>query len=517
MPVDVDLSNQIRKRICMQSNQKADLYAVKSESGFVCHQNFSNFANQLMYNLRSQSNTDDTLSSGNPPIVTMANPILMTEEQLQSLLSGMTRALATTQNVQTATGNFANCASRFAGNKDEDIEAFISAISIYKDCVNITGENAIKGLPMLLDYNAATWWQGVKSTISTWDDAVKALRHSFGYNKPPHKIFKELFFRDQGYKEPTDLYVNSARALLARLPETPVLHLTHQLDMVYGLLNRRIRHRLPREQVTSFSELVEKSRSIEDSFAENVTSSTVPKHNSPNDDKTIRLRPKCQFCRNFGHIQADCRKYAANQERFVQSNVNQKPLATATIKCFGCGSPGYVRSQCPNCRTQYTTSGPKPSTTDVGPTTTHTSCIDILSAETDQFSTLSRPLVQVEIARRQGLIYIDSGAKNSIAGHVLYTYFCKMNLPCREELLQMILADGQVRRVQMRIFESEIVLQGRRIPTTFLAVPDHVNSKTLLGIDFITNGQLILDILKGQWFFEENPLSVFDFFQRAYQ
>ncbi|KAJ8943156.1 hypothetical protein NQ314_009818 [Rhamnusium bicolor] len=253
-----------------------------------------------MYNLRSQSNTDDTSSSENPPIVTMANPILMTEEQLQSLLSGMIRALATTQNVQTATGNFANCASHFAGNNDEDVEAFISAISIYKDCVNITGENEIKGLPMLLDHNAATWWQGVKSTISTWDDAVKALRHSFGYNKPPHKIFKELFSRDQGDKEPTDFFVNSARALLACLPETPVLHLTDQLDMVYGLLNRRIRHRLPREQVTSFSELVEKSRSIEDSFAENVTS-TVPKHNSANDDKT-----------NFAGILAIFRQIAAN-------------------------------------------------------------------------------------------------------------------------------------------------------------------------------------------------------------
>lgn len=68
------------------------------------------------------------------------------------------------------------CSSRFDGKVDSDVKAFISAIEIYKNCANVTDENALKVLPMLLDGMAATWWQGVKVSTKSWTDAIKALR-----------------------------------------------------------------------------------------------------------------------------------------------------------------------------------------------------------------------------------------------------------------------------------------------------------------------------------------------------
>ncbi|KAJ8944069.1 hypothetical protein NQ318_005979 [Aromia moschata] len=345
----------------------------------------------------------------------MTNQIVMTDEQFQSLISGMTLALSNTNRTSNFDGNFSKCASRFAGNKDEDVEAFIDAITVYKDCVNISDENAIRGLPMLLDQNAGIL---------------------FGFNKPPHKIFKELFSREQGDKESTDLFVNSCRALLARLPETPELHSTHKLDMIYGLLHKRIRHRLPRDQVTSFADLIQKARSIEDSFAENVSiqGKSKPNHDSE-ENKASRTRSKCSFCKNFGHVQSECRKHAVQQGKQPQTSTDQKPATTSTtITCFGCGKPGYIRSQCPNCRTNSTCNVVSSSSNGIQETTTHTSCIDVLSTEIQPVSDTSRPLIEVNIEGKHGLAYVDSGARNSIAGYKLYTHFCEMNLPYKENL-----------------------------------------------------------------------------------
>lgn len=46
-----------------------------------------------------------------------------------------------------------------------------------------------------------------------------------------------------------------------------------------------------------------------------------------------------------------------------------------------------------------------------------------------------------------------------------------------------------------------ILLKGRSIRTTFLALPDTPNAKTLLGIDFLHDTGLVIDYKHGQWHF----------------
>ncbi|GJQ70630.1 hypothetical protein Trydic_g23020 [Trypoxylus dichotomus] len=131
--------------------------------------------------------------------------VTMSDEQFQQLMGNMRTLLQSArttelpnQNQLLSTGNFAKCNSQFACNKEEDVEALIDAILIYNDCVGISDEIAVKGLPMLLD----------------------------------------------------------------------VLHDSHKLDMIYGLLHNRIQRLLPRDQLNSFRELIEKGRSIEDNILE---------------------------------------------------------------------------------------------------------------------------------------------------------------------------------------------------------------------------------------------------------
>lgn len=65
--------------------------------------------------------------------------------QHQQLLTRLTTVTpqegATLQNVPN--GNFPKCASRFSGKTDEDVNAFIDAVEVYKDCIHVTDVTAV--------------------------------------------------------------------------------------------------------------------------------------------------------------------------------------------------------------------------------------------------------------------------------------------------------------------------------------------------------------------------------------
>ncbi|XP_041986204.1 activity-regulated cytoskeleton associated protein 2-like [Aricia agestis] len=141
-------------------------------------------------------------------------------------------------------GNFAGCTARYSGAPQESLDAFIDVVESYKDCTNISDGNAVLGLSMLLTLDAATWWQGFKATVTSWDDALRFLRSAFGDRHPPHRIHRELFSNPQT-GENTELYISKARALLARLPPGDLSEKV-KLDMIYGPLHTRTRQRLRR-------------------------------------------------------------------------------------------------------------------------------------------------------------------------------------------------------------------------------------------------------------------------------
>lgn len=455
--------------------------------------------------------------------------IAMTPEQLQALIEGIKGALTpqvvqpvaatSSENLQPLPGNFAKCHSRFSGAKSEDIDAFIDAITVYKNCINVSDENALKGLPMLLDGLAATWWQGVKTTITDWEEALKSLRRAFGKSKPAHKIFRELFSKPQEEKEPTDIFVSSARALLSRLPEVPKLHETHQLDMIYGLLSSRIRHRVSRDEITSFDELIQRARSIEENFSEaNAEVTSKPAHNKTTTPQT-KLRPRCDFCRNFGHLQDECRKFVRTKQasssstaRGGSAEVGDEYTANSDnekqVKCFGCGNPGFIRSRCPKCSKTQKRSG----TTEPN-SSLSASLVELLFMDSQLTSKpdLSRPMLKIQVLGLTGLAHLDTGARYNIAGNRLIQQVFYQNHPYTGTSYNMILADGVKREVNAIKFTTTVTLQGRSFETQFIGVPAHIHSKTLLGIEFITSAGLALDFSRNCWSFRDSPESMVEF------
>ncbi|KAG6442791.1 hypothetical protein O3G_MSEX002533 [Manduca sexta] len=159
---------------------------------------------------------------------------------------------------ESKSGNFSSCTARFSGDNHEPVETFIDAITSYRECKNITSENAIRGMSILLTGSAATWWLSAKTEVATWTDVIDRLRSAYGDRRPAYRLYKELFTMQQG-PDKTDIFVAKCRALLTKLPAEDITEKA-KLDMVYGLLDRRIRKRLPRDDCSTFTELLSKGR-----------------------------------------------------------------------------------------------------------------------------------------------------------------------------------------------------------------------------------------------------------------
>lgn len=76
-------------------------------------------------------------------------------------------------------------------------------------------------------------------------------------------MYRELFATEQDFKTPTDIFVCKARTILAPLPANTLIE-PIQLDMVYGLLNLKIREKVPRDKFTTFAELLTQARLVEE-------------------------------------------------------------------------------------------------------------------------------------------------------------------------------------------------------------------------------------------------------------
>ncbi|KAI5636260.1 hypothetical protein NE865_11024 [Phthorimaea operculella] len=163
-----------------------------------------------------------------------------------------------------AGANFALCQAKFCGEPRESVENFIDAVEIYKTATGISDESAVKGLALLLSGIAGTWWQGVKQDIKNWKDALDSLKSAFGERKPHFQIYNDLRTIKQN-GQMADLFIAQVRALLAKLPKGDISEKV-ALDMVYGMLDSRIRRRVERDDVKTFEELLRKARSVEDSL-----------------------------------------------------------------------------------------------------------------------------------------------------------------------------------------------------------------------------------------------------------
>lgn len=189
----------------------------------------------------------------------------MTDKQFSKLIQTIRALVPQLEKApeKQSKGSFGNCPTRFHGQQDNDaVEVFIDAIQSYKDVEHITDKDALNGLPLLFKGIASSWWKGVRREAKTWDDALALLREHFAPTRPTYMIYQDIFSQKQEPSEKIDAFVCRQRVLLAKLPENRHDEQT-EIDFLYGQLSSIYRQHIPRHDIKSFRDLLEKGRRVE--------------------------------------------------------------------------------------------------------------------------------------------------------------------------------------------------------------------------------------------------------------
>lgn len=396
--------------------------------------------------------------------------------------------LATLGSVNIKKGSFSGCTARFNGNTNSTkVEEFITVTTIYKDIEKINDGDALTGLPLLLENNAATWWQGVKSTIITWTAAMDLLRKTFSPLKPAYKIYQEVFEQKQQKHSSTDLFICDKRALFSQIPNVARPNEQMQLDMVYGLLHIDIRQAVPRDSFLTYEKLLEKTRAAEtilsekkDMFSGNITS--INRKNKPRD-------VRCDFCTFRGHTEAECRKKSSLNAARTTTQIVAKNDEKQQIVCYGCGKAGVFRSNCVDCNK-------KPKSTNINE-------IEFYSMNTKLGRNV--PQVRIQINGFVGVANIDTAARMSVASKQLYRRLMAMNWRFSNTIVNIRLADGSCRPQQSKLTSVNIEIGGRKFKIKMIALPEADENRTLLGIDFLEDARIILNAPQRAWCFADSP------------
>lgn len=339
----------------------------------------------------SNQNARPNMSSNNTNFSNLQNGtthtavnITLTERQFSNLLGN----LSSTQERKIT---FSSCSARFNGGRNTSkVEDFIATILVFKEAENISNEMALISLPLLLEGYASTWWQGLKYEAKTFEEAIELLRSAFAPPKPDWRIFSEIFQDKQKPFESTDSFVCRKRCLFAQLKER--LSESTIINMVFSQISIPIREKINRETVETFHDLLSKARDIELCINEN---------NSENSKKPFESREKtqsrCSYCRKKNHTADVCYKR-------IEVEKKGKP-EESKINCYGCGAVGYYRSNCPTCNYKTVLESPK-----------------LLDFNSIQTTTVGRnvPTVHINVCGLNGVAYLDTAARTSIAGYYLF-------------------------------------------------------------------------------------------------
>ncbi|KAI5645352.1 hypothetical protein NE865_02439 [Phthorimaea operculella] len=427
--------------------------------------------------------------------------------------------------ISTSKGRtLASCTARYDGTKNvEIVEAFLAAVDVFKKIEEIKDEDVIAGIPLLLEDEAAVWWQGSKKEVVTWKAFQDRLRHAFAPKTPDFMTIQEIVRRDQKENERTEVFIRQKRMLLAQLSEYNLPE-KFQLNMVFGTLSLDIREKISRSSVSTFDGLIEKAREAEQILDMTKTASGEITSGDTPFSSRMKKKKRCSFCHFAGHTVENCRKLKKKQAETTEESetesssdhaqprpakVPQAPAPTAPIfSCYGCGTPGFVRSNCPNCSETKRREHPK---TDVS------FCSTALSKEEHiEIDVSSRPVTYIEIEGIKGTAHMDTCAKSNVASYSLYQELRKKGHKFQGERVRITLADGVVRDKRVLKVKVPVTIENKTVVTTFIVMPDSRDNRTLLGMPFLRSAHIIVDCGQFTWYFTESPQVVYELYDEKF-
>ncbi|GFS70873.1 retrovirus-related Pol polyprotein from transposon 17.6 [Nephila pilipes] len=214
------------------------------------------------------------------------------------------------------------------------------------------------------------------------------------------------------------------------------------------------------------------------------------------DNMKVGLQKKSQLLENRNKIWVKSASSTAEHEKTVSSrnqqfsrkpfpSINNRGYATKQqedrppVKCYGCGTSGYIRAKCPNY-----TAEPK----------TESSRFEFLEASSCFVTTSLVSTVYLRINGIFGKACADTGSSHSIAGETLYTLLKDEGAKFWNGTMCISLADGQRSIEDVLITTVTLEIEGRKSDQELIALPNVKRNRTLLGIDFLKKSGIMLDL-----------------------
>lgn len=114
------------------------------------------------------------------------------------------------------------------------------------------------------------------------------------------------------------------------------------------------------------------------------------------------------------------------------------------------------------------------------------------------------------------MAYIDTCAKSSVASYSLYTVMKSKGYKFQQETASITLADGHRKTQNILTMEAPVSLCNRTIQTKFLVLPEAKNNRTLLGIGFIQDAGMVLNLPQFTWHFIDQERDVYELYDENF-
>ncbi|GFY21584.1 retrovirus-related Pol polyprotein from transposon 297 [Trichonephila clavipes] len=145
------------------------------------------------------------------------------------------------------------------------------------------------------------------------------------------------------------------------------------------------------------------------------------------------------------------------------------------IKCYGCGTPGVIKSKCPKC-------------TRANEMETAVNCMTLFNLNSNLYPT---SVIVLKIFGEKIAVCADTGASHTIAGEKMFKFLQEHDVTFMNKRISFMMAYG--------------------IRQTIMALSTVVD----LGLDFLNAAGIVLDVQGGKWYFSGNPRKQYKFFKKT--
>ncbi|GFQ94578.1 retrovirus-related Pol polyprotein from transposon 297, partial [Trichonephila clavata] len=169
------------------------------------------------------------------------------------------------------------------------------------------------------------------------------------------------------------------------------------------------------------------------------------------------------------------------------------------IQCYGCGTPGVVKSKCPTC-------------TRTNELETEVNCMALFNLNSDLYPS---SVIVLKIFGEKIAVCSDTGASHTISGEKLFKFLQEYGITFTNKVISFMMADGIRQTITALRTVVDLYIEDKVIPTEFLVLPETKVNKTLLGLDFLNAAGIVLDVQGGKWHFSENRRKLYKFFKKT--